>query len=69
MKYLSPRTDIGFKKLFGNNDHKALTIDFLNCVLDRKEGDLIEKITFADTEQLPETIEGRKSFFDIYCCF
>jgi len=53
MKYLSPRTDIGFKKLFGSKDHKALTIDFFNCILDRKEGNLIEKVKFADTEQLP----------------
>ncbi len=67
MKYLSPRTDVGFKKLFGSKDHKKLTIDFLNCILDRKEGNLIEKIDFAETEQLPEFIDGRKSFFDIYC--
>ena len=67
MKYLSPRSDIAFKKLFGSKDHKALTIDFLNCILDRKEGNLIETVKFADTEQLPEVIDGRKSFFDIYC--
>ena len=28
MKYLSPRSDIGFKKLFGNKHHKNLTISF-----------------------------------------
>ncbi len=30
MKYLSPRSDVGFKKIFGNPHHKNLTISFLN---------------------------------------
>ena len=67
MKYLSPRSDIGFKKLFGSPDHEKLTRSFLNSVLDRKEGNLITEIDFGDTEQLPENEDGRKSFFDIYC--
>ena len=67
MKYLSPRSDIGFKKLFGNKHHKNLTMSFLNSILDRKEGNLISQVEFTDTEQLPEVEEGRKSFFDIYC--
>ncbi|MDP3788090.1 MAG: Rpn family recombination-promoting nuclease/putative transposase [Candidatus Chromulinivorax sp.] len=67
MKYLSPRSDVGFKKLFGNPHHKNLTISFLNSILDRKGSNLITEVKFADTEQLPESIDGRKSFFDIYC--
>lgn len=67
IKYLSPRTDIGFKKLFGNPHHKNLTISFLNSILDRKEPNLITEVTFTETEQLPETEGGKKSFFDVYC--
>jgi predicted transposase/invertase (TIGR01784 family) len=67
MKYLSPRSDVGFKKLFGNPHHKNLTISFLNSILDRKEPNLIATVEFADTEQLPEVFDGRKTFFDIYC--
>lgn len=67
MKYLSPRSDVGFKKLFGNPDYKNLTISFLNNILERTAPNLIEQVEFADTEQLPETEDGRKSFFDIYC--
>ena len=62
MKYMSPRSDVGFKKLFGNPHHKNLTISFLNSILDRKEGNLINKIEFADTEQLPEAEDGRSDF-------
>lgn len=67
MKYMSPRSDVGFKKLFGSSDHDNLTINFLNAILERKIGNLIETVKFGDTEQLPESEEGRKSFFDIYC--
>jgi len=67
MKYLSPRSDVGFKKLFGNVNHKDLTISFLNSILGLTGTKAIESIKFRDTEQLPETDEGRKSFFDVYC--
>ena len=67
MKYLSPRSDVGFKKLFGNPHHTNLTKSFLNSILDRKEGNLISHVEFTDTQQLPEAADGRTSFFDIYC--
>lgn len=67
MKYLSPRSDIGFKKLFGNKDHKDLTISFLNSILNLFDDQVIDTVEFAQTEQLPESLEGRTSFFDVYC--
>lgn len=67
MKYLSPRSDVGFKKIFGNPYHKNLTISFLNSILNLKAQNLIKTVEFADTEQLPEVFDGRKTFFDIYC--
>lgn len=33
-KYLNPFTDIGFKRLFGQEFSKALLIDFLNNLLE-----------------------------------
>ena len=67
MKYLSPRSDIGFKKLFGNMHHKNITISFLNSILGLRDQQAICSIEFRDTEQLPENEDGRKSFFDVYC--
>jgi hypothetical protein len=32
-KYISPFTDFGFKKLFGSERNKDLTMDFLNNFL------------------------------------
>lgn len=66
-QYLSPRNDYGFKKLFGNKDHKDLTISFLNAILGRTKEDAIKSISFKETENIPLTADGRRSFLDVYC--
>ncbi len=67
MQFLDPKTDIAFKKLFGDEHRKNLTISFLNSVLERKEGNLITDVTFQDTANLPETMDKKRSFVDINC--
>jgi predicted transposase/invertase (TIGR01784 family) len=67
VKYLSPRSDIGFKKLFGDPHHHNLTKSFLNSILNLFGNEVIETVQFAETEQLPESEDGRRSFFDVYC--
>lgn len=67
MQYLSPRTDITFKRVFGNEHHKKITISFLNSLLDLKEGKLIKEIAFRDTANVRETINQKDSFVDIHC--
>lgn len=34
MKFVDPKTDIAFKKIFGDENHKNILIDFLNQVLE-----------------------------------
>jgi len=67
MNFMSPRSDVGFKKLFGNEHHKKLTISFLNSILGKKEGELIKTITFLDTEKLPAQMQGKTTYLDIHC--
>ena len=51
-KFINPFTDVGFKKIFGQEVSKDLLIDFLNDLLvDEKS---ITDITFLDKEILPE---------------
>ena len=51
-KFINPFTDVGFKKIFGQEVSKDLLIDFLNDLLvDEKS---ITDITFLDKEVLPE---------------
>lgn len=37
MKFVNPRNDVAFKKIFGNEEHKEILIAFLNAVLDLTE--------------------------------
>ncbi len=64
-KYINPYTDFGFKKLFGEEGNKNLLIDFLNQLLPFHHQ--IADLTFQNVEQLPDTNEERKAFFDIHC--
>ena len=58
MKFVDPKTDIAFKKIFGNNAHKSILIEFLNEILELDYP--IESVDIADTYQPPK-IYGLKS--------
>lgn len=64
-KYINPFTDFGFKKLFGTEFNKELLIDFLNQVLGDRE--IIQDLTYLNTENLGNTETDRKAIFDLYC--
>ncbi len=63
-KYINPFSDYGFKKLFGEEASKAILIDFLNALIPTAG---IKDLTFKNTEQLGDTLDGRRVVFDIYC--
>ena len=60
--FMDPRTDFGFKKIFGS---KKVMLPFLNDVLDM--GSPIEDIEFLTTEMTPEHKEERNVFYDLRC--
>ena len=64
-KFINPFTDFGFHRIFGQEVHKELLIDFLNELL-KGERHIID-ITFLNPIQQPETIEDRGVIFDIHC--
>jgi len=65
-KYISPFTDFGFKKLFGTEPNKDLLIDFLNELLRKDEGEIVD-LTYLPKEQLGRAADDRKAIFDLYC--
>ncbi len=67
MKFLDPKNDIAFKKIFGSEHHKNLTISFLNNVLNLSGYREIQNITFQETAKLPDRIKGKKVLFDVHC--
>ena len=64
-KFINPCTDFGFHRIFGQEVHKELLIDFLNQLL-KDERHIID-ITFLNPIQQPETIDDRGVIFDIHC--
>lgn len=63
--FINPYTDFGFKKLFGEEANRALLIDFLNSLLPKHHQ--IAEVAFQNVEQLADSSEERKAFFDIHC--
>ena len=64
-KFINPFTDIGFKRIFGQEINKDLLIDFLNALLEGEKR--VTDITFLDKEQIPLYEEDRMLIYDIYC--
>ena len=64
-RFINPFTDIGFKRIFGQEVSKPLIIDFLNSLLLGKEH--ITSITFLDKEQPALFEDDRSLIYDIYC--
>jgi predicted transposase/invertase (TIGR01784 family) len=67
MTFLDPRTDIAFKKLFGDMNHRRVLISFLNSVLNRVEGNKIVDVQVNDPHNAKETIEAKLSIVDVRC--
>ena len=61
-KFINPFTDVGFKKIFGQEVSKDLLIDFLNDLLVGERS--IKDITFLDKELLPEYMGDRGVIYD-----
>lgn len=67
MIFLDPRSDIAFKKLFGDTNHKNVLLNFVNTVLDRKKGELIVDVVFNDPYNARETDKSKLSIVDVRC--
>ncbi|HBX44352.1 MAG TPA: hypothetical protein DEG28_00460, partial [Porphyromonadaceae bacterium] len=64
-RFINPFSDVGFKRIFGQEDTKDLLIDFLNDLLVNER--IITDITFMDKEILPVFKGFRGAIYDIYC--
>ncbi len=65
MRYLDPKADLTFKKVFG--EHPDLVISFLNALLPLKEGEEITDIEYLPSELVPDTPLGKNSIVDVRC--
>ena len=65
MKFVDPKNDLAFKKIFGNENKKEILISFLNSVLDFKDEKTIVSVTLDNPYQLPDIQELKETILDI----
>ncbi len=66
-KYLDPKNDVAFKKIFGTEKNKDILIHFLNDMITFKENGPIKSVDFLKTVQDPVTAAKKTSLVDILC--
>ena len=63
----NPLNDVLFKFIFGKEERKQITIDFLNAVLQETLGNPIQDLTFTGTEMNPENESDKLTRLDVAC--
>ena len=66
-KFLDPKNDVAFRRIFGSEKNKDILIHFINDVLELKDGDRIKEVTFLSTIQIPEIAAKKQSVIDVLC--
>ncbi|MDR1543345.1 MAG: Rpn family recombination-promoting nuclease/putative transposase [Prevotellaceae bacterium] len=64
-RYLDPKNDVVFKKIFGQNPH--LLISFLNSQLTFEDDSVIESLEYLPSELIPETPAKKRTIVDVRC--
>src|SRR5262245_58258803 len=66
MRYLDPKNDVTFKKIFA--EHAELLVDFLNAILPLPGDSPIVTIEYLSPEQSPDIPIFKSTIVDIRCC-
>jgi len=66
-KYLNPKNDVAFKRIFGTEKNKDILISMLNAVVGNQLHTPIHEITFLSPFQEPEAWAQKQSVVDVLC--
>ena len=66
-KFLDPKNDIAFKRVFGSENHRDILIHFINDILELKGNEEIESVEFLSPIQDPEIAYKKQSIIDVLC--
>jgi predicted transposase/invertase (TIGR01784 family) len=66
-KFLDPKNDVAFKKIFGSEKNKDILIHFINDIMGFTGGDQIQDVTFLSPIQDPEIAYKKQSIVDVLC--
>lgn len=64
-RYLDPKTDVVFKKIFGEHPH--LLMSFLNAVLPLPDDQPIVEVIYLPVEQIPQIPAFKRTVVDVKC--
>ena len=64
-RYLDPKNDLTFKRIFA--EHPKLLLSFLNAIMPLKQGKYIEEIHYLSAEQVPFSKGKKNSIVDVKC--
>ena len=64
-RFMNPFTDMGFKRIFGQEANKDLLLDFLNELLEGE--DRIADVQFLDKEIIRGNEHSRGILYDVFC--
>ena len=65
MRYLDPKADLTFKKIFG--EHKDLLMSLLNALLPLEKDRQVESLEYLPAELVPDLPLGKNSIVDVRC--
>lgn len=65
MKFVNPRNDVAFKKIFGNEEHTEILISFLHAVLDLTGDKEIQEIELLNPFQTPRIDALKYTLLDV----
>lgn len=66
-KYLDPKNDVAFKKIFGTEKNKDILTHFLNDILSVFQSSPIVDIEFLSPIQVPEISTQKTGIVDVLC--
>ncbi|WP_264706038.1 Rpn family recombination-promoting nuclease/putative transposase [Wolbachia endosymbiont (group A) of Ancistrocerus nigricornis] len=66
-KFLDPKNDVSFKRIFGTEKNKDILIHFLNDILGFTGKNEIKDIEFLSTIQDPDIAAKKQSIVDVLC--
>ena len=66
-KFLDPKNDFAFKRIFGTEKNQDILIHFINDMLNFKGKDQIKTASFIKTAQDPEIASKKQSLIDVLC--
>ena len=66
-KFLNPKNDYAFKRIFGTQKNKDILIHFLNDMLGFSGQESIKEVTFIKNDQDPVIYAAKQSAVDVLC--